>query len=63
MCRLRVKLIDEVNEAIAGPKVHAALPDGDANAGVVLVPRVGGLLGSRNYRVLGLLQYMPVRLV
>ncbi|HYZ78256.1 MAG TPA: M48 family metallopeptidase [Gaiellaceae bacterium] len=48
------RMIGDVNEAIQGPRLHAVLLGGDANAGVVQVPRAGGLLGSRSYLVLGL---------
>ena len=49
-----LQMIGEVNKTIQGPKVHAVLLNGDDNAGVVQVPRAGGLLWSRNYLVLGL---------
>jgi len=48
------RLIGDVNKTIRGPRLHAVLLTGDANAGVVQVPRAGGLLGARNYLVLGL---------
>jgi Zn-dependent protease with chaperone function len=47
-------MIDEARRAIDGPKVHTVLLDGDANAGIVQVPRTGGVFGSRNYLALGL---------
>mgnify|MGYP000028159323 CR=1 FL=1 len=37
-----------------GPRVHEVLLDGELNAGIVQNPRAGGLLGSRNYLVIGL---------
>jgi Peptidase family M48 len=43
-----------VNKTIRGPRLHAVLLSGDANAGVVQVPRAGGLFGSRSYLMLGL---------
>jgi Zn-dependent protease with chaperone function len=48
------RLLGDVNKSIRGPRLHAVLLSGDANAGVVQVPRRGGLLGSRSYLVLGL---------
>ncbi len=48
------EMIDDIRGRIEGPRVHKVLVDGEANAGVVQVPRAGGLLGSRNYLVLGL---------
>ena len=48
------RMIDEVREKIRGPRVHEVRVDGDTNASVVQVPRVGGIFGSRNYLVLGL---------
>ena len=48
------RMLDDVRKAIDGPKVHRVLLDGEANAGVVQVPRAAGLLGSQNYLVLGL---------
>ena len=47
------EMIDEIRKAIGGPRVHAVLLNGNPNAGVVQVPRVSGLFGSRNYLVLG----------
>lgn len=47
-------MIDEVRDAIRGPRIRRVLVDGDANAGVVQVPRLGGIAGSRNYLLLGL---------
>jgi Zn-dependent protease with chaperone function len=48
------RMIDEVRKLIRGPRVHEVLVDGETNAGVVQVPRAGGIFGSRNYLVLGL---------
>ena len=48
------RMLDEVRRAIRGPRLHAVLVDERPNAGVVQVPRAGGLFGSRNYLVLGL---------
>jgi Zn-dependent protease with chaperone function len=48
------RMLEDVKRAIRGPRIHRVLVDERPNAGVVQVPRVGGLLGSRNYLVLGL---------
>ena len=48
------RMLDEVTHAIRGPRLHTVLVDERANAGIVQVPRVGGIFGSRNYLVLGL---------
>ena len=48
------RMIDEVRSEIQGPRVHEVRVDGDTNAGVVQIPRAGGIFGSRNYLVLGL---------
>lgn len=48
------EMIDDIRGRIRGPRVHKVLVDGEANAGIVQIPRAGGLLGSRNYLVLGL---------
>jgi Zn-dependent protease with chaperone function len=48
------RMIDDVHDAIRGPRVRGVLVDGDANAGVAQIPRLGGIAGSRNYLVLGL---------
>ena len=48
------EMIDDIREQIRGPRVHKVLVEGEANAGVVQIPRAAGLLGSRNYLVLGL---------
>jgi Zn-dependent protease with chaperone function len=48
------EMIDDIRRRIRGPRVHKVLVDGEANAGVVQIPRAGGVLGSRNYLVLGL---------
>jgi Zn-dependent protease with chaperone function len=48
------RMLDEVRATVRGPKLHQVLVDDDANAGIVQVPRLGGLAGSRNYLVLGL---------
>jgi Zn-dependent protease with chaperone function/tetratricopeptide (TPR) repeat protein len=48
------RLIGEVNKSIRGPRLHSVLLSGDANAGVIQIPRAGGLAGSRSYLVLGL---------
>ncbi|MDX6475695.1 MAG: hypothetical protein QOH95_1206 [Gaiellaceae bacterium] len=48
------EMLDAVKRAIRGPRLHRVLVDERPNAGIVQVPRAGGLLGSRNYLVLGL---------
>jgi Zn-dependent protease with chaperone function len=48
------RMIADVNKTIRGPRLHAVLLSGDANAGVVQVPRAAGLAGARSYLVLGL---------
>jgi Zn-dependent protease with chaperone function len=48
------RMIDEVNDRVRGPTIHEVLVNGDLNAGVVQIPRRGGLFGQRNYLVLGL---------
>ena len=47
------RMVAEVNQQIDGPKIHRALVDASLNAGVVQNPRLGGLLGQRNYLVVG----------
>jgi Zn-dependent protease with chaperone function len=46
--------IDDIRRRLRGPRMHKVLVNGEANAGIVQVPRAGGLFGSRNYLVLGL---------
>jgi Zn-dependent protease with chaperone function len=48
------RMIDDVRKRVRGPRVHEVRVDGETNAGVVQVPRAGGIFGSRNYLVLGL---------
>jgi Zn-dependent protease with chaperone function len=48
------RMLDDVKRAIRGPRLHRVLVDERPNAGVVQVPRAGGVLGSRNFLVLGL---------
>ena len=48
------RMLEDVRRAIRGPRLHSVLVDERPNAGVVQVPRAGGLFGSRNYLVLGL---------
>lgn len=48
------RMIDEVRGKIRGPRVHDVLVDDNANAREAQVPRLLGMLGSRNYLVLGL---------
>lgn len=48
------EMIDGVRRAIRGPRIHDVRINGDTNASVVQVPRLGGIFGSRNYLVLGL---------
>jgi len=47
-------MVDEVNELLRGPMVHAVLLTDDLNAGVSQIPRRGWLFGSRNFLYLGL---------
>jgi Zn-dependent protease with chaperone function len=47
-------MIDGVNAVVGGPKVQHVLVDATVNAAVVQIPRLLGLLGQRNYLVLGL---------
>jgi Zn-dependent protease with chaperone function len=47
-------MLDDVRSAVDGPRVHKVLVDGDLNAGIVQVPRLGPLGWQRNYLVLGL---------
>jgi Zn-dependent protease with chaperone function len=53
------EMIEEVRHRVRGPTVHEVLVDGQFNASVVQIPRGLGLLGQRNYLVLGL-PYMQV---
>jgi Zn-dependent protease with chaperone function len=46
--------IDEIRAATRAPRVHAVLVDGNLNAGVVQVPRLGLFGWQRNYLLLGL---------
>jgi Zn-dependent protease with chaperone function len=48
------EMLDEVRSAVDGPRVHKVLVDGELNAGIVQVPRLGPLGWQRNYVVLGL---------
>jgi Zn-dependent protease with chaperone function len=48
------RMIDEVNQRVHGPKLHDVQMNGDLNAGVLQIPRRGGIFGHRNYMVLGL---------
>jgi hypothetical protein len=48
------ELLDDVNASVRGPKVDQVLLDGQLNAGIVQVARVGALFGSRNYLLVGL---------
>jgi Zn-dependent protease with chaperone function len=48
------EMIDDVRERVRGPHVHKVLIDGQFNASVVQLPRGLGLLGQRNYLILGL---------
>ena len=54
-------LVDELRRKVDGPKVHSVLLDGELNASIVQVPRLGVLGPQRNYLVLGLplLQALP----
>jgi Zn-dependent protease with chaperone function len=47
-------MMDEVNERLRGPMVHAVLLTDDLNASVLQIPRRGWLFGSRNFVYLGL---------
>ena len=48
------RMIEDVRRSIQGPQIHEVRVNGDTNAGVVQVPRAGGIFGSRNYLVIGL---------
>jgi Zn-dependent protease with chaperone function len=48
------EMIEEVRRKVRGPRVHEVVLDRDLNAGIVQNPPAGGLLGSRNYLVIGL---------
>jgi hypothetical protein len=48
------RALDELREAVEGPKVHTLLLDGQLNAGIVQIPRLGPLGWQRNYLVVGL---------
>jgi Zn-dependent protease with chaperone function len=48
------RTLEEVNDRVRGPTIHEVLVNGDLNAGVVQIPRRGGIFGQRNYLVLGL---------
>jgi Zn-dependent protease with chaperone function len=48
------RMLDDVKRTIRGPRLHRVLVDENVNAGVVQSPRAGGILGSRNYLVIGL---------
>ena len=48
------EMIEEVRHEVRGPQVHDVVLDRDLNAGIVQNPQAGGLLGSRNYLVIGL---------
>ena len=54
-------LVDDLRGKVDGPKVHSVLLDGELNASIVQVPRLGVLGPQRNYLVLGLplLQALP----
>jgi Zn-dependent protease with chaperone function len=49
-----IEMIEDVGRRVRGPSLHQILVDGDFNASVVQIPRGLGLLGQRNYLVLGL---------
>lgn len=48
------RVIDELREKVAGPKVHKLLLDGQLNAAIVQLPRLGPLGWYRNYLIVGL---------
>lgn len=48
------RMLGEVRAAVGAPRVQRVLLDADPNAGIVQIPRASGLLGSRNYLLLGL---------
>jgi Zn-dependent protease with chaperone function len=48
------RALDELRNAVEGPKVHTLLLDGQLNAGIVQIPRLGPLGWQRNYLVVGL---------
>ncbi|MBA3330353.1 MAG: M48 family metalloprotease [Actinobacteria bacterium] len=54
-------LVDDLRGKVDGPKVHRVLLEGELNASIVQVPRLGVLGPQRNYLVLGLplLQALP----
>ncbi len=54
-------LIEDVRRDAQGPRIHDVLVDGNFNAGIVQVPRLGAFGWQRNYLVLGLplLQLLP----
>lgn len=47
-------LVDELTQALDSPRVHTVLVDGDYNASLSQVPRLGMLGWQRNYLALGL---------
>lgn len=49
-----VAMLEELRKELGAPRAHRVLLDGDLNAGIVQVPRLGGLGGSGNYLVIGL---------
>ena len=48
------RMVRDVRVEVRAPRVQRVLLDADPNAGIVQLPRAAGLLGSRNYLVLGL---------
>jgi Zn-dependent protease with chaperone function len=48
------RLLDDIRRRTGGPKLHVLLLDGDLNAGIVQIPRLGPLGWYRNYMVIGL---------
>jgi len=47
-------MIDEVRASVGAPEFHHVLIDGDFNAGVVQIPRLGAFGWYRNYLLIGL---------
>ncbi len=48
------QMLAEVRAAVNGPKVHRVLVDGQLNAGIVQIPRLGPIGWQKNYLLIGL---------
>lgn len=48
------RMVDELRKASNSPKVHEILLDGDFNASVIQIPRLGILGWQKNYLIIGL---------